>query len=242
MEAYEKELWNKATEFFNTTEDPVLDDYFFACKFPEVYKYIKEKYFPELTIKAIAEIVGQEYNSYEEFKEENPESIIDPELTKETFLEATEDDNRFTHILPLNSEKELSSIIDAVGNNPRSYLIRPSMQRDYIYVKTREAKNNELFLVAVLDREKLEVHTDSPTLKDLIDTIEDNQYLEDYKSWNDIEGKAKRISDYRKFAHIGEDVEITEENLDEQALNKTSFINYNYPKEAIIKELLNKLN
>ena len=66
-----------------------------------------------------------------------------------------------------------------------------------------------------------------------------DNYLEEYNQWNITEGKKKRSVDYRRLANIADNVVITEENLDEQALNNTCRINYDYPKDELIKELLN---
>ncbi len=64
-------------------------------------------------------------------------------------------------------------------------------------------------------------------------------YLEEYNKWDASEGKKKRIADYRRLAKIDDNFVITEDNLDEQALNNTCRINYEYPKDVLIKELLN---
>ena len=92
------------------------------------------------------------------------------------------------------------------------------------------------------EKDKLQYENSSTysLLKDLIDG-EDN-YIEQYECWSNDEGKTNRISDYKAFAHIDENLEITADNLDEHALNQTCFVNYDYPKDKLIQELLNKLN
>ena len=76
-------------------------------------------------------------------------------------------------------------------------------------------------------------------IKPEIKLEEKDEYLQEYDSWDLDEGKKKRIVDYRRLANIPDNVVITEDNLDEQALNNTCRINYDYPKDKLIKELLN---
>lgn len=56
-------------------------------------------------------------------------------------------------------------------------------------------------------------------------------FLEDFKQ--------ERIAKYRELANITEDITITEDNLDEWALNQTSFYYYDYPRDKLRAELLN---
>ena len=63
-------------------------------------------------------------------------------------------------------------------------------------------------------------------------------YLDDYAKWDATEGKKKRIADYRRFAEIDEDFVITEDNIDEWALRNTCAVNYDYPRDKVLTELL----
>ena len=97
-------------------------------------------------------------------------------------------------------------------------------------------------LLSKYSPEVYKLYTDYDNFSDILKELEEINYLEQYENWNNTEGKKKRLSDYRKLAHLGEKEKITEENIDEFALNKTSFINYDYPKDKLLAELLDELN
>ena len=66
----------------------------------------------------------------------------------------------------------------------------------------------------------------------------DDTYLDDFAKWDSTEGKKKRIADYRRFAEIDDDFIITDDNIDEWALNNTCAVNNDYPKDKVREELL----
>lgn len=66
----------------------------------------------------------------------------------------------------------------------------------------------------------------------------DTSYLEQFKEWDKTEGKKARIADYRRLAELSEDDKITADNINEWALRNTCNINYNYPRDKMLEELL----
>lgn len=66
----------------------------------------------------------------------------------------------------------------------------------------------------------------------------DISYLEQFAEWDRTEGKKARIADYRRLAELSEDDKITADNIDEWALRNTCNINYNYPRDKMLEELL----
>lgn len=74
------------------------------------------------------------------------------------------------------------------------------------------------------------------TVKVLTSSEAGDNWSETLYKENVDERKAKRIQDYRKFASLSDDEEITEDNIDDWALNRTCRVN-NCDKERMKEEL-----
>lgn len=148
----------------------------------------------------------------------------------------------------MDKEKEIWDALDHYYKEEDDETLDKLLKADYFdvgaivnYMKEIFPEASQEAIMSVLGGENYDEFISS---KDVIDheVADENSYIESYYTWDKTEGKNKRISDYRTFAHLSKDDKITEENLDEQALNKTCFINYDYPKEKLVAELLDQLN
>lgn len=244
MEDKQRNLWIKVRDYWYSSNDSMLDKLLEVSDFGGIYQRLKEV-FPEITVDAIAEIVHDEM-SFDDYMKGHPEGILDKEVTdKDTVLEAVYDineDRGFLHSVPCDKEN-LKKIIKLCRENPEIHLAEENTEAPNVkYIYRIHPNKHPAHIGTIIEYpfDKNKIYLDNPTLKDFIKDLEDKpSYLEDYSKWDETEGKQKRVSDYRKLAHISDDVKITEENIDEHALNKTCFINYNYPKDKLIKELIN---
>lgn len=133
------------------------------------------------------------------------------------------------------TDELFAKLVDNVKRNSSKYTYSYDPANCYTFYKK---ENGRLIPIAEFIPALTVIYFEEPEELEDLENVDDD-FFEEYNKWNIDEGKKKRIIDYRRLAKIGDDVVITQENLDEQALNNTCRINYDYPKDRLIDELLN---
>ena len=101
----------------------------------------------------------------------------------------------------------------------------PEKERKEIFEKIK----NKAFEITDSNSERIQYIEDAMTSRvcDLEDFLEESLFKEekeDKKMTLEDEKRNKRINRYRKILNLGEDVDITEDNLDEWALRHTAMV------------------